>query len=370
MRITVSRQALLDALQAAVGVVGVKPMKPILENVLIRVERDALVVQATDLEVAVTCRVPVVATEGAGDAFLVSAMRLHGVVREALTESMAIEVEDRVVRAVAGKSVFRIQGDDPEEYPRIPAFGEGKSLRVPRERLRNLIEKTYFAAARDHVRYAVNGIRLEITSEGVRAIGTDGKRMAVQFEPVDNPDGITAANIVPTKGALSFLRILSEDTADEFVEIASAEKAVLLRASAGVVLSRIIEGTFPDYQRVIPAETPIVATANRQDLIAAFRQASLLTCEESKSVVVGFQPDALVLSSHAAGVGDARVEVAASCTGEPIEIAYIPEYVIEGLKAMSCETVRICASGRDTPSRLDGDENYTYIVMPVTIRRG
>ena len=252
----------------------------------------------------------------------------------------------------------------------IPSFEDKKSLVFQREPFRSLIRKTHFAAARERSRFAFNGVRLQVEGDVARMIATDGKRMAVMAVPVDNPDGVTTGHIIPTKGLLMFERVLTD--ADATLRVSVDDRQVMIKTTQAEVSSRLVDGAFPKYESVIPKEAVLTATFKKDELLAGMRQAKLLTNEESRSVKLAFQDGKLILTSRATDVGEALVEVDTKMDGTPVEVAFNPDFVIEGLGAIAANEVTMRVSGKDTPSRIDGvgDEHYVYVVMPVTMRAG
>ncbi len=365
MKFTGNRERLLEAFNIVASVVSPRAIKPILQNVRMVVGNDGALLMATDLEVAIRYRIPLDIVEEGGDV-VVPAARIHGILRETSVEKVTISSEERRMTVACGSSRFKLQGEDPEEFPVIPAFEDQKSLIIPRESFRAMVRKTHFAAAKERSRFAFNGVRLQIDGDEVRMIATDGKRMAVKLCTVDNPEKLVAGHIIPTKGLLTFEKVLTDD--DATVRVAVDEKQVIIKTKRAEVSSRLVEGAFPRYDAVIPKETPLSASFKRDELIQMLRQAKLFTNEESRSVRFAFEEGKLVLTSRAMDVGEARVEIETIVEGTPIETAFNPDFVIEGLAATDAEKITLRLSGRDTPARIDGEKDYVYVVMPVTVR--
>jgi DNA polymerase-3 subunit beta len=322
---------------------------------------------ATDLEVAIRWLTPLDDVAEGGDV-VIPAARVLGILRETTAEKITFEAKDRTLSLTCGKSRFKILGEDPEDFPVIPAFENAKSLVFEREPFRSLIRKTHFAAARERSRFAFNGVRLQVEGDTARMIATDGKRMAVMAIPVDNPDGITTGHIIPTKGLLMFERVLTD--ADATLRVAVDDRQVMIKTSRAEVSTRLVDGAFPKYESVIPKEAVLTAKFRKEELLSGMRQAKLLTNDESRSVKLGFEDGKLILTARATDVGEAVVEVDTQIEGTPVEVAFNPDFVIEGLNAIAADVVTLRVSGKDTPSRLDGEENYIYVVMPVTMRAG
>jgi DNA polymerase-3 subunit beta len=365
MKFTGNRQRLLDAFTIVGAVVSTRAIKPILQNLRMVVGKDGATLMATDLEVAIKWKTPLDEVAEGGDV-VIPVARVLGILRETTAPQIEFQSKDRTLTLKCGKSTFKILGEDPEEFPVIPSFEDTKSLVFERDKLRTLIKKTHFAAARERSRFAFNGVRLQVEGDEARMIATDGKRMAVKKVHVDNPGNIPTGHIIPTKGLLMFERVLTD--ADATVRVSVDDRQVMIKTTQAEVSSRLVDGAFPKYESVIPKTAVLTAKFNKEELLAAMRQAKLLTNEESRSVRLTFQSDKLILSSRATDVGEAEVVVDAVIEGTPVEVAFNPDFVIEGLSAIAANEVTLRISGKDTPSKIDGEEDYEYVVMPVTMR--
>ena len=367
MRLKGNRQKLLEAFTVVGSVVAPRSIKPILQNVRMVVDPEGATLLATDLEVAIRYKVILDDITEGGDVLL-PANRMLGILRESEGDQVEISAEDGPVEVRCGNGLFKVLAMDPEEFPVVPAFDDAKAIIMEREPLRLLMRKTMFATAKERTRYAFNGVRFEVEGDEARMIATDGKRMAVKVVPIDNPDRLNVGRIIPVKGLQTFDKVMTDQ--DAKVSISLQEKQVMLKTARAEVSSRLLEGSFPKYEAVIPKETPLSAAFKRQDILSALRRAAILTNDESRSVKLSFEGDRLILTGRALDVGEARIELETTFEGEPLQVAFNPDYVVEGIKAMEAETVTMRFSGRDTPARIDGEENFTYVVMPITLRSG
>ena len=367
MKLRANRERLLDAFTVVSSVVPLRSIKPILQNVRLVVAPDEATLLATDLEVALRYRIPLESVEEGGDV-LIPAARVLGILRESSADEVEIISEDGTVHFRCGSGRFKVLSEDPEEFPVVPAFEDDEAFTMQRDPLRTLIRKTSFATAKERTRFAFNGVRFEVEGDVARMIATDGKRMAVKEAPIDNPDELKVGRIIPNKGLQTFDKVLGDD--DETVRILLQEKQAMMRTSRAEVSTRLVEGAFPDFKSVIPKETRHAVEFEHAELFKALRQAAILTSEESRSVRFSLSEDGVTLTSRAIDVGEAQVDIDARFDGDPIEVSFNPDYVLEGLKVIEAENVTLRLSGRDTPALVDGEENFTYVIMPVTIRTG
>ena len=367
MKFRGKRQSLLEALTIVGSVVAPRSIKPILQNLRLVVDPSGATLLATDLEVAIRYHVDLLEVEEGGDVLL-PVQRLLGIFREADGEEVAFASDDQALRISCGHGSFKVLGEDPEEFPVIPTFDDDKAFVLETDPFRVLIRKTTFATSREKTRYAFNGVRFEVEGDTARMVATDGKRMAVKSVGIDNPQEITAGHIIPTKGLQTFDKVLAE--AEEQVRINLEDRQVMIRTGAAEVSSRLVEGAFPRYDAVIPSNTVLSAEFDKVALLSALKQAATLTNDESRSVRLSFADHKLILTSRAMDVGEARVELETEAAGEEIEVAFNPDFLIEGIKVMDAERITISVSGKDTPARIDGEENFIYVAMPVTLRSG
>lgn len=367
MKFRGNRQSLLEAVSVVGLVVPPRSIKPILQNLRLVVEESGATLLATDLEVAIRYRVELAEVQEGGD-ILIPVSRLIGILRESNSEDVAFESDDAALQIQCGNGSFKVLGGSPEEFPLVPEFDDANAFSLETGPFRTLIKKTSFASAREKTRYALNGVRFEVSGDEARMIATDGKRMAVKTVGIDNPQNVEAAHIIPTKGLLTFDKVLTEQ--DDQIRINLEDKQVMIKTARAEVSSRLVEGAFPRYQGVIPQNTVLKASFDRTVLMSALKRAAILTNDESRAVRLSFQEDRLVLTSRAMDVGESRVEIETEVEGECDPVAFNPDFLVDGLKAIVADSITFSLSGKDTPARVDGEENYVYVVMPVTLRSG
>jgi len=367
MKLVGNRQRLLEAFTVVGSVVSPRSIKPILQNVRMLVSPEGATLLATDLEVAIRYRLDLDEVEEGGDVLLPAGKVLR-ILRESESTSVTFKTDAQGVEIISGNGRFKVLSEDPEEFPVVPSFDDSTAFSLDKAPFQALIRKTSFATAKERTRFAFNGVRFEVEGDEARMIATDGKRMAVKVLPIENPDELNIGRIIPTKGLLTFDRVLTDDEGQ--VRISLQDKQVIIKAGQTEVSSRLVEGMFPNFRTVIPKETPFSARFQINELRSALRRSAILTNDESKSVRMTFNDGQVILSSRAIDVGEAEIEVEAECEGKPFDVAFNPDYLIDGLKVMDAESVTLKLSGRDTAALLDGEENFTYVIMPVTLRTG
>lgn len=371
MRFICSREQLLGALQIVGAVIPSRGMKPVYESVLVRTRDKDLELLGTDLEIAIRFRIE---DRGEGDfirieeagAMVVPAARLISILREVKDPEVEFTWSQNVlsVDCDASSSHFKVMGYPEEDFTEIPDFPERATVALPSALFRRMVGHTAFATAKEKMRYALNGVLFVMEGNRLQMVGTDGRRLAYATGEAENPDQASLQAIVPTKGMTQIARILE---GEETLEIAVRENQIAARTSHAVVVSRLVEGTFPDFKEVIPDHCENQVRMRREPLIAAVRKAALLTVKESQSIRCRFADGNLGLTSRAAEVGEAHVDLAIEYGGEPVEIAFNPTYLLDGLSVMEGEAVTFEFRNPSSPAKVTDGTDFTYVVMPIDL---
>ena len=369
MKALCNREGLLAAFGMVSGVVPARSPKPILQNVkLVADAEGGSTLMATDLEVGIRHRVLGMKVDQPGAAVLPTA-RFSSILRTSDDPELAVEWEgDRlVVRGL--RSEFTLPGEDPNLYPEVPDFAATGYHVVAAADLRKLIRRTIFATDVESTRYALGGVLVELTAESITMVGTDGRRLARMSADAQAENG--AANpsgspVVPVKALKLIERNL--DDGDPPVHVAvQGTSAVLVRTERAVIYSRLVEGRFPRYQDVFPANVDVKIRLEAGPLRLAVEQASIVTSEESRGVDFTFADGALRLSSQAADVGSSHVELPIAYEGKPVEITFDPRYLSDALKTLD-DNAEVTAELIDAKNAavFKTEDRYTYVVMPLT----
>jgi len=364
MKLRVNRQELATALSSVSSVVASRTPKPVLQCVRLDALPDHLLLSCTDLEVGLRYSVGQVEVDTPGQT-LVRAETFAKIVRESAEEILVLDATDRILHVRGEDSHFQVVASELDEFPSVPEMKGDPHFRIQMEALRRLSEWTLFACARESTRYAINGV-LFVVKDRLLAIATDGRRLskgAGQVERVKSGD--IPSVIVPTK-ALGLVKSFASEP-DEPVSIQVAENQMIFRVAAATVTTSLIEGHFPKYEDVIPRDSDRRASLDTATFLSALRRAALLTNEESKGVRLSFTADRLVLSSRAPEQGEAEISMGVSFSGEPVDIGFNPHFLIEALKAAHSESVSFRCSTPQRPGLLELDEDFLYVIMPVTL---
>ncbi len=364
MRITIPQPHLLKSLQTVERAVNERSTLPILSNVLLEASGNELVLTATDLDVGIQCRFPLSQAAEKG-AVAVPARRLTTIIRELPQEAVMLEAKkNHTVNLNCGASSFRLPGLPAEDFPVWPSQDGADQCAIRQRDLKALVAQTAYAMSVEETRFILNGALLTSQKNQLTLVATDGRRLAVATAPSTPPKQPWTAG-VPAKTIRELGRLLEDD--DEPVSIALLkDNQLAFKFGAVTVVTRLIDGQFPQYDKVIPPPTKQTLSCRRQDLADAIRRASLMTTAASQAVVFEVSPDRLVVSKESAEGGSAREELPVAYAGEPMRIAFNPEFWLDAFKVLDTDDVTIELSGPDRPAVIRQPQ-LTYIVLPMKV---
>lgn len=368
MKFTITREKLQEGLVAVAASVPTKTTLPVLSNILVEATRDGLKLSGTDLDIAVSTTIPAsVDQEGA---ITLPARKLVEIVRE--LPSAAIRITSSGEQRVAiecGKSKFKLLGLSKEEFPAFPAVKFEGGWRVPSKDLQKLISHVAFAASTEESRPILNGVLWELKNDRMRMVATNGHRLARMDVPVAGGAGQQADLIVPPKALDQIKKLFSSD--DE-VELAKSDNHLGFRSSTTQVFTRLIEGPYPNYEQVIPRENDKIATADKSALSAALRRMSIVASDQTHRIRVAFASGSCKLSVQTPDLGEAQEELAVAYDGDPLEIGFNALYMLEVLKYMPTDEVRLTFKAPERaatcePVGWDDPASYLTLVMPLRL---
>ena len=364
MEVHVDRDAFLRGLQMAHNVVEPRQTLPVLANVLLEAQGDTLKMPATDLEVSVRVTGPAKVVKPG--TITISARKLMEIVKELPSAPLALKVQENawVALRCAGVS-YRLVGLTPEEFP---AVGDGAStgwLTIDGKILRDMLSQTTFAISHDESRYALNGVLFAVQDKELRMVATDGHRLALSVRQLPGA-GPAMSGIVPRKAVQEVARIVGSG---EEVEIAVSDNQFMIRMPNVLLMARLIEGTFPNYEQVVPRAHPHRVTLSRAALTAALRRVSVLSEERTKPVRFLLAPGQLKLTANSPDYGEAEEQMEAQFAGEEIAIGFNSRYVLDALNAQGGEQVLIELKDGLSPGVFKSfeDEGTLCVIMPMRI---
>ena len=362
----IERAALLPQLGATIGVVERRHTLPILSNVLISAQPGEARLLATDLELQVATVLKEVKVD-AEFSLTVAARKLFDIVR-ALPDGAKIRLEskDSQVVLAAGRSRFTLQTLPAADFPRMESAATEARLQVPQNVLKRLLQLTQFAMANQDIRYYLNGLLLVLEGETLRLVATDGHRLSYAETKLasahDNRD-----LIIPRKTVLELVKMLGEDEAP--VEISLAGNLVTFAMDGMELISKVVDGKFPDYQRVIPTAHDKRMIVNRQEAMQALQRAAILSNEKFRSVRLVLGKDSLKVISTNNEQEEAQEELEARYEDTPLDIGFNVTYLLDGLAAISGDEATLAFSDPNSSMLLTSasEPSFKYVVMPMRI---
>ena len=371
MRVSAPTAVLTEAASYAASVAAAKSPKRVLECLAIRAsKKDGVTIEATDLDVAVRLHLSDAKVEEDG-AIVVPAARLVSVLREIGEKSVTLVGTEGRLEIDTTDCHFRVNGDDPADFPVLPQFPAAGAFQVGCGVLRGMVRRTVFATAKEPGRFALHGVLMRCAKGTLELVGTDGRRLARATHAIEGvtskAEGKGEVKVIVGAKALSLLDRLAADDAAP-VEVALEERQILFRAGGTLLASRLIDGAFPSYEEVIPKPSKRGFSAPAGDFATALRRASLLTTKEAQSVTLDFAPQRLTLSSRAAEVGEAKIELKIDYEDAAERLGFNPSFLLDALKVMEpSSAVRFEFTTGKSPGKLSDGEGYSYVVMPVSV---
>ncbi len=368
MNLTITKEQIINGLQAVQNVVSTRTTLPILSNVLIRAEGNRVEFTATDLDVTITCAVE--ASVKKPGATTVPVKKLFGIVRELNNPEIEIEVDDKNTCSVrSGASFYKINGLSADEFPPAPKFKEDKKIVLPQEKIKGMMKKTSFAISTDESRYVLNGIFISLKEHKMTMVATDGRRLALVDEEVDVSEKSQGEFIVPAKAVNELNRLLS-DKGEVEVKYSENQAAFTLKDEKGfsiLIISKLIEGNYPNYRQVIPGEAKERVALIREEFLHALRRAEIMTSEKSNSVKLTFSKNNLAITANSPEVGEARESLAINYKGKEMAIAFNPKYMIDPLNALPDDEVFLELIDELSPGVFKINGPFLYVVMPMRL---
>lgn len=364
MKATCDREALREGLSVINSVIPSKSTKPILENVCIVATDDSLELVGTDQEVSVRFKIDKCKVIEPGPV-VVPARTAFDFVRDLSGDDVTIATTDSQCTITSGADSCDLVIADSDEFPVVPRFDDSGSTSIQGGNFTRLVGRTAFAAAKEPGRYAMHGVLTELGDDLLRMVATDGRRLSMASIPVEMKGLDPARAIVPTKGMQLFCRVIG-DPLDQ-IRFAVREDQVGLRSKNAEIFARLIDGDFPQYEAVIPAECGNRIEADSDSFTRKLRLVSNVSGDETRAVRLRVKGEQLEMYGHSAGRGEATANMDVVFKGEEGDIAFNPDYVLDGIKHGAPETIVLEFGKKTSPGKFLFGESHVYIVMPITL---
>jgi DNA polymerase-3 subunit beta len=367
MKFTITRERLHEGLAAVAASVPSKTTLPVLSNILVEATSDGVRLSGTDLDIAVSTMVPAeVDQEGA---VTIPAKKLLEIVRELPSAAIRIAgTGEQRVNLECGRSKFKLLGIPREEFPNFPPVDFADSWTITSSDLQKLINHVSFAASTEESRPILNGVLWELRGDLMRMVATNGHRLARMDVQVSG--GAASADLIVPPKALEQVRRLFG--ASDELEVAKSDNHLGFRSGNTVVFSRLIEGPYPNYEQVIPRDNDRACTVERDALASALRRVGVVASDQTHRVRLQFSGGALKLSVNTPDLGEAQDEISVTYDGDALEIGFNANYVLEVLKYMPTDEVRMTFKAPERAATIepvgwDDPASYLALVMPLRL---
>ncbi len=363
MKFHLSKEKLLEGLQQVQSVVSTRTTLPILSNVLLQTDGSGIHMTTTDLDVGVRCKVDAEIQEAG--ATTLPARRLFTIIRELPSNDVQFESDGKNVASIhSGQSFFKILGLPEEEFPPLPKFEGAKTYSLKQAELKDALKKTSYAISTDETRYVLNGILCSFKDGKLALVATDGRRLAMVDIAVEIAAGQEASVIIPAK-AVNELQRLLKDEGD--IEIRLGENQVAFELNGTLLVSKLIEGNYPNYRQVIPNETKERIEMERETFLNAVRRVSLLTSEKSNSIKLIFTKNNIDIAANSPEIGEAKESLPVKYNGKDFTIAFNPEFLMAPLRNLTDDTVFLDLIDEMSPGVVKINTSFLYVLMPMRI---
>lgn len=366
MKFTIARDALLKPLQVIGGVVEKRQTLPILSNVLLTLDTDRLTLTGTDLEVELTASTTLSGAEG-GEITLPARKFID--ICKSLPEDaeLSISIDEHRALIRSGKSRFTLSTLPAHDFPSTEKISGAREYTIPQSTLKHLIDQTQFCMANQDVRYYLNGLLLELRPNALRTVATDGHRLALCDMESEIVPGDINQIIIPRKGVVELSRLLSDSDTPCTIQL----NANHIRIDLGeiVFLSKLIDGRFPDYDRVIPRGGDKLVVANREILRQGLLRASILSNEKYRGIRMNFNNSLLRATVNNPEQEEAEEEIDINYQGDELEIGFNVSYLVDALNAIKQDEVQLTLIDANSSCLISGigDQTSRYVVMPMRL---
>jgi DNA polymerase-3 subunit beta len=363
MKFSVTKEKLLEGLQQVQNVVSTRTTLPILSNVLLQADGSEVHLTTTDLDVGVrgSCEAQV-DKEGATT---LPARRLFNIVRELPSSEIQFDVDGKNAASIrSGQSFFKILGLPEEEFPPLPKFEDAKIVTIRQKDLRDGLRKTSYAISTDETRYVLNGILFSFKDNKLTLVATDGRRLAMVEIELEFPRSHEADIIIPTKAVTELQRLLTDD-GDAKVSMGNGQIAFDLNKT--LLVSKLIEGNYPNYRQVIPAEAKERVKLERETFLNSLRRVSLLASDKSNSIKLNFSKNNIDITANTPEVGEAKESLPVQYKGRDFSMAFNPEFLMAPLRALTEDEVFLDLIDEMSPGVLKIQTPFLYVLMPMRI---
>lgn len=363
MKFECLKSDILPNIQQAQNIVGQRTTLQILSNLLLETRREELQITSTDLEIGLfsTSKVEV---EREGKT-TVPARKFFDIIRNLPDDTIHVETDEKNTTHVScGKSSYRIFGLPADDYPSLPEFDEVDSWEFSQSILKKIIRQTSYSISRDESRYVLNGIYVIFNSSEITAVATDGRRLSLSSHSGMSFRDSKVDFILPSKTVIELSKLLG-DEGD--LKVSPKGNQVCFQIGSTTLITKLIEGNFPEYQAVIPDSSQHRVVFEKEPFSAALNRMAILTSEKSNSIKLQFSGNACIISANSPNVGDAREEIEVEYEGPELPIAFNPHYLMDILKCLDTERVTMELTDSLKPGVIKQGTEFLAVIMPMRL---
>ncbi len=364
MKISFMKDQILEGLQTVQTVVGTRVTIPVLANVLLKTDGKRLALTTTDLEIGLRCSIEAeISEEGA---VTLPARKLFSIIRELPSGRIEMTIDEKFTAHItSGSSFFKIIGLPSDEFPLISIPETSVTFTLDQVQLKELLQRSHYAASADETRQILNGVLMSMKEGKITAVGTDGRRLALAEQELEFPDESATDVVLPMKTVNALLHTLD---GSEKMKLRLAEKQAAFEYGNVLLISNLLEGTYPNFRQVIPPQCEHRITIERELLLDAMKRVSLLNPDRSTSIRLTFAGNAMVLRAVSPDVGEARENLAIKYDGERLNIAFNPEYLMDPLRNLNTDEISLELIDEVSPGVIKTTVPFLYVLMPVCIQ--
>ncbi|GAB4241115.1 MAG: DNA polymerase III subunit beta [Candidatus Methylacidiphilales bacterium] len=361
MKIHILKEHFLEGLQRVQNVVSTRTTLPVLSNVLLRAQKDSLSLATTDLDTGIQATVE--AKVDRVGAVTLPARRLFSIVRELGSPDIYIEVDKVSAIIRAGGATFRIMGLPEEDFPPLAKLAAAHEFSLEQKILKEMLKQTAYAMSTEESRYVLNGVLLSFRNDKLTVVATDGRRLALVEQEMEIPRPSEVDAILPSKAVNELLRLLGDEGT---AQIAVSDNQIAFTSGTTYLVSKRVEGNYPNYRQVIPTESTERITLERELFLTTVRRISLLSSDKSNSVKLALSKASLEISSATPDVGDARETMSVNYKGKDFSIAFNPDYLMDPLKNLDSDEVHLDFTDELSPGVIRyANRPFLYVIMPM-----
>ncbi|MBN1403317.1 MAG: DNA polymerase III subunit beta [Opitutales bacterium] len=373
MRFTINRDHFTSGLQQVLNVVGTRAAMQILGNALIEASEGSVSLTTTNLDMSIRCRIKAEVSEQGS--ITLPVRKLAAIVSDLPSLEVQVEATNQQARILSGTATYRIMGMPAEEFPALPSFADKHSFVLQQDDLSRMLRSVVYAQSTDEARYIMNGVFFSFGEDKLTMAATDGRRLAVISKEMAVSEENAGSIILPAKTASEVTRLMGQgdnvriafNDRQVAFEIASSEEGEGAMVDSIYLVSKVVEGNYPNYRQVVPKGNDQHIRINRETLLNTVRRASRVTSDKNNSVKVSVKPGILDITGSSPEIGESKVSVNVEYEGPEVTVGFNPQYLMDPLKALSRDEVIFEFKDELSPGVIRTPDGFLCVIMPLRL---